>query len=284
MSCPVGLQLHSSLFSRSFKRVSLMARTFHTFDAIVIGSAQENAGFFRELLNHSQNVMFIDVSQQEHFQQHADELLQEALRRNGAESPPKAGVFKGFMKHLRTVWQESEQKAEEGWRGIMHYRVSGDVNFESAHSVRLNGKLLHAKSIILQPGSEAVMPKEAAIRKAKAKWLNAESLVKLKSTPEGLCVAGETETARLLRELFKEAGLLQQTALEDCPVVIATEQRPTVRSLHAEKTRLELDENGIPRVDPASHKAFGANLFVLKSGANADSLRKLFPTLVPLLN
>lgn len=253
-----------------------MARTFHTFDAIVIGSAQEGFSLLREMLTRTRNVMFIDASGQQNFGYTDDVMVLEAIRRTGE----KAG-FKVFAKHLRAVWQEMEERTKEGWKGISHYCVSGKVAFESAQSIRLNGKLLHAKSIILQPGSEPAVP-QGATESPRNKVFSSRTLVKLKSAPAQVNVEGETPIADGLRDILgREAGKPQKN---DSPVVIlATEQRPSVKSLQLEKVQAPLDEHGIPRVDGETGKVEGKNLFILEPQGGEASRKKLLDALFSTL-
>lgn len=241
-----------------------MARTYHTFDSIVIGSASDGFPFVRELLKHTQNMMFIDASAQESYASCADVIIREALRRNGTN-----GDAKSFLKHLRAAWKGYEEAADEGWKGIGHYCVAGKVSFEGAQSVRLNGKLLHARSIVFQSGSKIPIPSSVTTL-SKNRVFTTETLVKLKTPPTEVRVSGQNAMSDALRQVFGESESNTQDS-----ILIATEQLPAVKSFQLEKTQLQLDENGLPIFNPADGKVKGADFFVfdpLKGKAAREKL------------
>lgn len=247
-----------------------MSRTFHTFDLIIAGAGPAGVAALKESLKHTSNVILIDSIPEKRYL--APWTLRQFLRlaQEGQEE-------RAILRSLRRALKEELERLQAELEGIAHYKRSGELKLASPSSVRVDKKLMHARSILL-----TLPPKTETVEAAGRKILLPDDFQEVQSLPEKVSIhpplhpqAGALYDALTALGLRPRYHVQAEQVGEDCALWLLPGEKPDISPFAPEKLKLPLSEGGMPPLTGTRRQVKGAPVYLAEGGSEEAGLRTL---------
>lgn len=248
-----------------------MARTFHTFDLIIAGAGPAGIAALREALRHTSNVILIDnIPHMRYWAEDVTDTFMTAAR-EGSVAQALAAV--------RHKVADEELKREHTLKGIDHYRKVGDMTLETPYSVRVDGRLIHCKAIILAAPSQD-MTMELPETLTASRLLTAENLAQKRSLPPQICLfPGAHPRVEEMQKTLEHLGIqsipqMQWQNEKKAALWILPGIKPDLQPFRLAKLKIPLTAEGMPHLQRGNKGQIkGLPIYVAENHAEAG--RKL---------
>lgn len=179
-----------------------MVRTFHTFDAIIIGAGTAGLSALQEALKHTDNVLLIHDGPMGTTCARtgcipSKSLIEAANLYHSRHRMAKVGItgtehltpdIPDILKKVRSRREEFVTGVQDGMRQFEHYIIKGKAQFESATKIRAGHRLFHTKATIIATGSSPIIPR--MLESVSERIVTSDSLFELKDLPPRIAVLG----------------------------------------------------------------------------------------------
>jgi dihydrolipoamide dehydrogenase len=180
-----------------------MARTYHTFDVVIIGGGSAGLSALREALKYTRNVVLVekgdgDTTCARTGCMPSKALIHAARLYDSRRKFDEAGIRGSEMLHadipaiLQRVRESRDffvKSVHEGREDISHYIVKGEASYESPTCLRVDGKLYHTQASVIATGSRPFYPKSFADL-PKKRILTSDNLFEQKNLPKRIGFVG----------------------------------------------------------------------------------------------
>jgi dihydrolipoamide dehydrogenase len=179
-----------------------MARTFHTFDLIIIGGGTAGLSALKEAKKHTDNVLLIHdgpngTTCARTGCMPSKALIHAAKLYHDRHKMAEAGIkqadkleadIPSILKNVREKRDYFIQSIDEQVKEFQPHIIQGHGRFDSPTTVRANGKLLHAKATVVATGSSPYIPEPYL--EFTDKILTTDNLFEQKNLPRRIAVIG----------------------------------------------------------------------------------------------
>ncbi len=202
-----------------------MARTYHTFDVIIIGGGTAGLSALKEAKKYTNNVLLVHDGKlgttcartgcmPSKALIHAASLYNDRKRMKTAGINGTESLTPDIPEILERVREKRDYfiaSVKEGMAPLNSHIIKGHCRLESPNSVRADNRLLHAKSIIIATGASPIIPDE--LKDFTDKIITSDNLFEQKDLPKRIGVVGLGPIGLEIGQAFARLGI-EVTAIE----------------------------------------------------------------------
>lgn len=196
-----------------------MARTFHTFDLIIIGAGSAGLAALKEARRYTDNVLLIHKGPTGTTCARlgcmpSKSLIYAAKLYDSHKRMPEAGItgsellspdIPAIMQTVRDKRDAFVASVREETSIYDGYIIQGTARFESSTTIRANGNLFHTKASIIATGSTPFIPKK--YQDFSPYLITSDSLFECKDLPKRIAVIGLGAIGLEMAQAFAMLGI-----------------------------------------------------------------------------
>lgn len=196
-----------------------MARTYHTFDLIIIGGGTAGLSALNEARKYSDNILLIHdgptgTSCARTGCMPSKSLIHAANLYHQRTKMKDAGIkgadklepdIPAIMKSVRSKRDYFVKSVQDGMEKHNAHILNGHARFDSPTSVRVDGKLLHTKKTIIATGSSPIIPKN--LLEFKEQIITSDTLFEQRGLPGRMAVIGLGPVGLELSQALARLGI-----------------------------------------------------------------------------
>ncbi len=196
-----------------------MARTYHTFDLIIIGAGTAGISALKEARKHTSNVLLIHGGPEGTTCARvgcmpSKSLIHAAKLYDSHKKMPAAGIIgsQGLSPDIPRILTKVREKRDhfvshmkEETESLEDFIIQGTARYESPTTIRVDGKLLHTKASIIATGSSPFIPMK--YRDYKPHIITSDTLFERKDLPKRMAVVGMGAIGLEMAQAFAMLGI-----------------------------------------------------------------------------
>lgn len=196
-----------------------MARTYHTFDLIIIGAGTAGLSALQEAKKYTDNILLIHdgpfgTSCARVGCMPSKSLIYAAKLYDSHKKMPDAGIMgsENLIADIPAILQKVRKKRdyfvshmEKETKKLEEFIINGTARFESPTKIRADGKLFHAKSVIIATGSSPYIPSK--YRDFDPHLITSDTLFERQSLPKRMAVVGLGAIGLEMAQAFAMLGI-----------------------------------------------------------------------------
>lgn len=232
-----------------------MARTYHTFDLIIIGDGSAGISALREARKHTDNVIMISggpsgTTCARTGCMPSKALIHAAKLYDSHKKMPQAGIMgaEQLTPDIPSILENVRQKRDKFVRYVSdeieefnEHIVKGFARFESPTTLRVGDRLYHTKATVIATGSDPFIPEKYS--KFRPHLITTDTLFERKDLPARMAVIGLGAVGLEMSQAFAKLNI-DITAIsldERIGVVSDPKINEIIKKALAEDMRLWLD-------------------------------------------
>jgi dihydrolipoamide dehydrogenase len=179
-----------------------MARTYHTYDLIIIGGGTAGLSALKEAKKHTYNVLLIDDGITGSTSARVNcmtsrSLIHAAKLYDSRKKMPAAGIVgtEQITPDIPSVMQKVREKRdyfishmEKEAESLKEHIIQGTARYESPTTIRADGRLFHTKASIVATGSSPFIPSK--YKEYAPHIITVENIFERKDLPKKMAVIG----------------------------------------------------------------------------------------------